>query len=134
MTNTIKIRRKRAVRKLALWTFLWVTSLSIVSFGVKYLWDFNKTISIIAILINTLIGIGMILANIRHFRLLDELQQKIQADAMGIALGVAVVGGISFSSLDMTNVIPFDAEISFLVMLIGISYLIVVLAGNARYQ
>lgn len=74
------------------------------------------------------------MANIRHFRLLDELQQKIQADAMGIALGVAVVGGISFSSLDMTNVIPFDAEISFLVMLIGISYLIVVLAGNARYQ
>lgn len=112
----------------------WVLSLALVTFGAKFIWDFNVTISIILILVNLLIGIGMIIANIRLLQKMDELQRKIQMDAMGITLGIALVAGIGYSALDITNVIKFDAEISHLVFLLGITYLVSILIGNARYK
>ena len=53
---------------------------------------------------------------------------------MGIALGVGVVGGLSYSLLDQSNVITQDAEIGFLVMLISLTYMIGTLIGQKRYK
>ena len=52
----------------------------------------------IFILINLGVGIMMIRANIQYVKSLDELQRLIALQAMGIALGVAVVGGITYSA------------------------------------
>ena len=76
----------------------------------------------------------MIFANIRHINGLDDLQKKIQLEGMAIALGVGIVGGLSYSLLDTTNLISQDAEISFLVILIALTYLFSVLIGQKRYQ
>ena len=76
----------------------------------------------------------MILTNIKHINSMDDLQRKIQLDAMGIALGVGVVGGLSYSLLDTTNLISKDAEISFLVILISITYMLGLLIGTKRYK
>lgn len=124
---------KKVVKNLALWTLLWVFSLAMAVFGPKFLWEQNTNWSILAIVINTGLGAGMIWANIKHLSVLDELQKKIQLDAMGIALGVGIVGGLSYSVMDITNVISSDAEISFIVMLISISYSIALLVGKKRY-
>jgi len=124
---------KKATKNLALWTLLWVSSLAFSTFGPKFLWEQNTTWSMLAILLNTALGAGMIWANIKHLTLLDELQQKIQLDAMGIALGIGIVGGLSYSTLDIANVISGDAEIGFLVMLISVSYIIAILIGKKRY-
>jgi hypothetical protein len=120
--------------QLAIWTGLWVLTVAVVAFGPAFLWGKNDLISLLAVLLNLGIGIGMIVANIRHLKNLDELMQRVQLEAMGISLGVAVVGGISFSMLDATNLIPFDAEISGLVMLIGITYIISVVINLRRYK
>lgn len=119
---------------LALWTVFWLGTMALVSFGSKWIWNFNTTISIIFILINLIAGAGMILANIRHLRSLDELQRKLNLDAMAISLGVGVVGGLSYSMMDVVNLIPNNAEISFLVILISLTYLIGVIIGNLRYR
>ena len=124
---------KKATEKLALWTLLWVVSLAVATFGPKFLWQENIIWSMLAIAINTAIGAGMIWANIKHLGVLDELQQKIQLEAMGIALGVGIVGGLSYSTLDIANVIGGDAEIGFLVMLISVSYMVALLVGKKRY-
>ncbi len=123
----------KGTKNLALWTLLWVASLALASFGPKFLWNENTTWSILAIVTNTAFGAGMIWANIRYLSVLDELQKKIQLDAMGIALGVGVVGGLSYSVTDIANVISSDAEIGFLVILISISYMIALLVGKKRY-
>lgn len=125
---------KKYTLRLGLWTVAWVLSLALVTFGAKFIWDFNVTISIILILFNLLIGVGMIVANIRLIQNMDELQRKIQLDAMGITLGVALIAGIGYSALDITNVISFDAEIGHLVFLLGITYMAAILIGNARYK
>ncbi|MCB9361379.1 MAG: hypothetical protein H6588_08760 [Flavobacteriales bacterium] len=124
---------KKATKNLALWTFLWVSSLAFSTFGPKFLWEQNDIWSILAILMNTALGARMIWANIKHINVLDELQQKIQLDAMGIALGVGIVGGLSYSTMDVANVISGDAEIGFLVMLISVSYMIALVIGKKRY-
>jgi len=55
-------------------------------------------------------------------------------DAMAITLGITLILGISYSMLDITNLIAFNAEISHLVFIMGITYLIAMLIGNARYK
>jgi hypothetical protein len=129
----VTLNRKNTVR-LAFWTIAWTGSMALATFGPKFIWAENSILTILAILLNLGLGVGMVLANIRHLKGLDELQQKIQLEAMGIALGVGVVGGLSYSLLDTTNVIQTDAEISVIVILIGLTYLASVIIGQIRYK
>lgn len=76
----------------------------------------------------------MILANKKYLNDLDELQRKIQLEAMAVALGIAVVAGLSYSMLDVWNLISYDAEISHLVIIIGLTYLTSSIVGNLRYK
>lgn len=124
---------KKSTSRLAMWTVLWVVTVAIPAFG-PLVWGENNLINLLAILLNFGVGIGMIIANIQHIKLQDEMMQKVQLEAMGISLGVAVVGGIAYSMLDTTNVIPFDAEIGGLVGLIGITYLITLYINMRRYK
>lgn len=124
----------KIIKKLAIWTMLWIISLALATFGPKFIWDENVALTVLAVIINAFLGLGMILMNIKHINSLDELQKKIQLDAMGVALGVGVVGGISYSVLDITNLITKDAEISFLVILISVTYMIGILIGQKRYK
>ena len=75
----------------------------------------------------------MIVANKRHLKGLDEMHQKIQLEAMALSLGVGLVVGLSYSTLDVTDLIAFDAEISHLVILMGLTYGAGVAAGLKRY-
>ena len=131
--ENVSKQMKKAIINLALWTTFWLLTLALATFGPKFIWEGNTTWSIIAIAINTLIGAGLIRAHIKHLSALDELQKKIQLDAMGIALGVGIVGGLRYSVMDIANVIAGDAEIAFLVMLISISYMIALAVGKKRY-
>ena len=128
------IINKKNTRLLAYWTLAWLLSMALATFGPKLLWDNQTIFSVIAISINVLIGMGMILANKRHLSGLDEMQKKLHLEAMAISLGVAVVCGLGYSSLDVSNVIAFDAEISHLVILIGLIYLGGVIIGNYLYK
>ena len=76
----------------------------------------------------------MIVANKNHLKGLDEMQQKIQLDAMAISLGVGIVCGISYSLLDQTNLISYDAEISHLIILMSLTYMAGTIIGRIRYQ
>jgi hypothetical protein len=96
--------------------------------------DFNTTMSLFTILINAMVGLGMIMMNMKYNNALDEMQRKVAIDAKAIALGVGVVGGLSYEMLDAANVIPFDAEIGHLVMLIGVTYFVAIIVGSLRYK
>ncbi|MEB8327750.1 hypothetical protein OO009_00155 [Flavobacteriaceae bacterium KMM 6897] len=125
---------KKNTKKLAIWTMLWTGSMALATFGPKFIWDENVALTYLAVIINVLLGIGMILMNIKYINCLDDLQKKIQLDAMGIALGAGIVGGLSYTLLDTTNLITHDAEISFLVIFIGVTYMIAILIGQKRYK
>ncbi|MFK7787188.1 MAG: hypothetical protein AB8B56_18850 [Crocinitomicaceae bacterium] len=129
---------KKEVRKktriLGIWTFLWVVSMALASFGPNILWKDNSVLTILAIILNASVGIGMIIANIRQLNSLDELQKKIQMEAMGLALGVGVVGGLSYSLLDITNLMETSQEISIMVVMISVTYMVTLIIGQFRYK
>lgn len=125
---------KKTTARLAKWTIVWVLTVAIPAFGPEFFWGENDLINLLVILLNVGVGIGMIRANIQHLNSQDEMMQKIQLEAMGITLGVAIVGGIGFSMLDVTNVIPFDAEIAGLIALIGVTYFISLFTNIRRYK
>ena len=99
-TNQWEETTKKNTRQLAYWTLGWVITLAIASFGPKFIWDNNIIISILFVTINTIIGVGMILMNRKYINGLDEMQRKVSLDAMAIALGVGLVGGLTYSLLD----------------------------------
>ena len=119
--------------KLMLWTFAWVLTVALASFGPKFLWSGNKLITILSLLINVGFGIGMVFANKAHIDSMDELQQKIQLEAMGITQGATLVGGIAYTIMDSSNLISGDAEIGLLVGFMGICYMVTVVINRFRY-
>ena len=130
----MKLERNKRVKKLAIWTWSWVATMAIATFGPTYIWDDRAFLTIFAILVNLANGVLMILANRDLFNHFDELEKKIHLESMAISLGLAVVVGLSFSLLDQKNIIPFDADISFLVMFIGITYLVSMVINTRRYK
>ena len=133
-TGSWAAKVSRNTINLAYWTGAWLVTMAIATFGPILIWDYSKIPTIIAVIINLLVGFGMIAANKRSLKGLDEMHQKIQLEAMGLSLGVGLVVGLGYSILDTTNVIAADAEISHLVILIGLTYGAGVRLGLRKYQ
>ena len=133
-TDNYGERQNVSTRQLGFYTAVWVLSTALASFGPHFIWNYQHTFSSLAILLNLGLGIFMVIANIRHINGLDEMQRKIQLDAAGLALGVGIVGGLSYSLLDSSGMLGIHAEISHLIILMGLTYLITVNVGNRRYQ
>lgn len=129
----MKEERKKRTLQLAFWTWTWVITLAMATFGPKILWAENNLLTALAIGINLANGIGMILANRKLFNHYDELERKIHLESMAFTLGASVVVGLSYSLIDQTNLISADAEIGFLVMFIGITYMLALLINRKRY-
>ena len=111
-------------KELRLWTFAWTLSMAIATFGPQFLWNEESVGTLLAIIVNLILGIRMILANRKFINSGDELQKKIHLESLGLTLGLAVIVGLSYSLLDQKNLISGDAEISVLVLFIGITYLV----------
>lgn len=126
--------RKKNLRQLAAWTWSWVATMAIATFGPKYIWDDHTVLTVLAVSVNFVNGILMIIANRNLFNNFDELERKIHLESLALTLGLAVVVGLSYSLLDTTNLIGFDAEISNLVMFIGVTYLVFVTVNTKRYS
>ena len=125
--------RKKNLRRLAAWTWSWVATMAIATFGPKYIWDDHTLLTVLAVVVNLINGILMILANRNLFNDFDELERKIHLESMALTLGSAVVVGLSYTLLDTTNLIKHDAEISNLVLFIGVMYLICITVNTRRY-
>ena len=125
--------KKQQILNLAGWTWSWIATLALATFGPQFIWDDHQLLTILFVGLNFANGIAMVIANRHFFNSLDELQRKIQLEALGITLGLTVIIGITYSLLDTTNLIGVDAEISFLVGIIGIVYMVSTLIIRKRY-
>jgi len=129
----MKTARKKNLYQLAAWTWSWVATMAIATFGPKYIWDDHTVLTALAVSANFANGILMIIANRNLFNNFDELERKIHLESLALTLGLSVVVGLSYSLLDTTNLIFFNAEISHLVLFIGVTYLVCVTINTRRY-
>ena len=127
-------RSKKNTMRLGYWTGTWLVTMAVATFGPLLVWQSNQLLTVLAIFLNLGAGFGMIVANKLHLRGLDEMHQKIQLEAMALSLGVGLVVGLGYSMMDVTNLITFDAEISHLVILVGLTYGTGVFVGLRKYR
>ena len=130
----MKEERKKYLLNLGLWTWSWVATLAIATFGPKFIWDDHTVLTTYAILTNLVNGVLMILANRKLFNHYDELERKIHLESLALTLGLTVIVGLTYSLLDQVNLIPFDAEIGILVGFVGLTYMITLLINRKRYS
>ena len=123
--------QKKYTKILMAWVFAWVVSTAFLSYGVNFLWD-NLLITKIGLLINLAIGVGMIIANKNLFKHYDELQKKIQFDAMALTLGLAVVVGLVYEISFDFGVIDSEPEFEYLVFFICFSYIASIIINSLR--
>jgi len=117
---------------LAGWTGAWLLTMAAAVFGPEFIWTSDELPTVIAVVLNLGAGIGMIVAFMRHLAAVDEMMQRVQLEAMAVALGIGVVGGISYSLLDIANLIAFDAEIGHVVALVSLTYVVAIVVGLKR--
>jgi len=121
-------------RRVSVWVAAWVVSMAMAAFGPRFLWDFNTAFTVISVLINLALGAGMIMANIRQVKGMDEMQQKIFLDASAVTLGVGLIAGCSYELLEDIRLIGFQPEISHLILLMCLTFAVSLIVGNRRYQ
>ena len=120
--------------RMKFWTAAWVASTALLAFGPKFLWNFDTLLTILSVLINLGLGLGMILATKRHLDGLDEMQRKIFLDAAVLSLGVGLVCGISYELFEDIKLITFEPEISHLIILMCLTFLVGIVVGNRKYR
>lgn len=127
-------KNKSNTTRLKIWTAVWVLSMALTNFGPRFIWDFNLALTVAGVLLNLVLGLKMVMINIQHIKGLDEMQQRIQLNAMGITLGISLVVGLTYSNLEVLNLISFHAEISHLVIFMGLTHLTATFIGNKSYR
>jgi hypothetical protein len=132
--SSYQIKNNANSVKLRNWTAAWVFTMAIAAFAPRFIWDFNTSITMIALLINLAVGFRMLVANREYLRGLDEMQQKILFDAMAFTLGVGLVIGLSYELLEDIKLIGFEPQISHLIIVMCLTYLIAMIAGHRKYR
>lgn len=120
--------------RLAYWGGAWVGTCALMQFGPRFLWKKDSLFTLLAAGLNVCVGMGMILTNKNYIAELDELQRKIYLNALAITVGVGLITGVPLQVMDRYDVIPFRAEISHLIMIMGFTFMASVLYGSWRYR
>jgi hypothetical protein len=124
-TNVIRLFR---------WNGAWGAATVLMALGPKFLWNKALVFTLLAVGLDVAVGVGMILANKKYIAELDELQRKVQLNSMGITLGVALIAAVPLSVMDAYHVIPFHADIAYLLILMTLTFAVSNLYGTRRYR
>lgn len=134
LENGYRSRIRTNIKRLFCWNGAWLAATALMSLGPKFLWNNALVFTLLAVGLDVAVGVGMVLATRKYVMELDELQRKVYLNALGIAMGVGLIVGIPLSVIGTYHVIPFHADFSFMVILMGLTFLVSFLHGTGRYR
>jgi len=132
--NGYESRTRTNVIRLFYWNGAWGAATALMAFGPGFLWNRALGFTLLAVGLDVVVGVGMILANVKYLAELDDLQRKVQLDSMGITLGVGLIAGAPISVLDSYHMIPFHSDIAYLLILMSLTFAVSNLYGTRRYR
>lgn len=130
-SNGLPARDIRNAHKVNLFALLWALSLFISSLLSEYL-STNLLVIAAAFIVHTGIGISMVFAYRRFLIELDEMEKKIQLDALALSVGVTIISFSSYSILDKNGILP-ELSSAYLIMLMALTYIVGIITGRIRY-
>jgi uncharacterized membrane protein YbhN (UPF0104 family) len=124
---------KKNHARIMLWIIAWMATFVAADKAELYEWYTSDLLSALAIVVNAAIGVGVIVTYMKFLKELDELQQKIQLNALALAMGVGYVGSFIYS-LMVTAGFVTDPELTIIIMLMSGTYSVALVAGRVRYR
>lgn len=125
-------RDRQNQRRVTLWSFVWALSFIAVSLAIMKKWlPFGVTLAWVTG--TALLGIATVLAQRRFLQETDELRRKIEVEALALAFGVGVIGGITDWLLEVSRIVPPSSFI-YVVCVMMLTYSLGVLIGRRRYS
>ena len=115
------------------WIFIWMASLTVSDKAALYGWWSEEWITVLSIAVNIGLGLLVIRSYMSMLHRMDDLQRKIQLEALGLALGVSLVGACAYSLLVTWGYIV-DEEVSDIFTLMCVSYAAASLYGVWKYR
>jgi hypothetical protein len=132
--NSYQSRTRTNVIRIFRWTGAWGAATALMAFGPKFLWNKSLVFTLLAVGLALAVGVGMILANKNYLEELDDLQRKVQLNSMGITLGVGLIAGVPILVMESYHIIPFQADIAYLLILMSVTFAVSNLYGTWRYR
>ena len=125
-------RDRRNQQRTLIWLLVWVVSWVVANIAIKEAWAADWLPPALYAVIPTILGVVMMLAYWKFLREADELQRKIQLEALAIGFGAGVVGGYTVHLLSRAGVLS-SVEFSEVAAFMMIVYAIASLIGERRY-
>jgi hypothetical protein len=116
-----------------LWALLWMITLGATVFLSEYQWYSAIWVQSLGLIIHIGMGIGMVLAFKRFIAEADELDRKIQLDALALSVGMTVITFSSYSVLQKFAAIPHLTP-AFLIVIISLTYSVGIIVGKRRFR
>jgi hypothetical protein len=127
-------RNRRNQRRVLLWSLVWMSSWVAVTWALTSGWLASGTPGIVAAIVSSSLGIGTALAYRRFLNEADEVQRKIELEALALAFGVGVVGGMAYWLLERGGAVPVDkTDLLYVLAVTFLTYSVGVLLGKRRY-
>lgn len=124
-------RDRRNRRRATLWALIWAFSYLAVSLGIKVgRLPFGVTVA--GVIGTGALGVAMVLAYRRFVQQTDELRRKVEVEALAVAFGVGVVGGLTYWLLAAAGAVPEDGFVYVVVGMI-LTHPVGILIGLRRY-
>ena len=83
---------------------------------------------------NLVVGVLWIVAYTRFLRAVDELQRKIQLDALAVTLGAGWIAGFGYVVADAAGLVQAEVNVAALPVLMSVVFLVAVAVGQIRYR
>ena len=122
-------------RRMTVWSLVWTLAFLLVVFAIAAGWLATGWPAAAATLVPTVLGTITALAHLKFLREADELRRKIELEALAIAFGAGVVGGlalwmlsVAWPALDLADVDLALAAAGMLIVYSAASWL-----GRRRY-
>ncbi len=128
MTERDRRNQWKVLAWLAMWTITWLAA----SLAIKSGWVSAGTPATIAALLPLVPGLLLLVAFSKFLRQADELQRKIQLDALALGFGAGLIGTIAYQLLERAGVI-LETDVSDIAVLMMVVYAYGVIAGQRRY-
>lgn len=114
------------------WSLLWVASFLAIDVAIERAWIDTDAGFIAATFVVGAIGVGWLIAYLRFLHHADELVQKVQLEAMAVAVGVGFVAGFALLLLEAGDLV--EARLPFLLEVMAVAYAIALVVGRRRYS
>jgi peptidoglycan/LPS O-acetylase OafA/YrhL len=124
-------RDRRNQRRVIAWSLLWTLCWVVGALAIDNGWMDAAAAGVAAAVLSALLGVGLLLAYWRFLREADELRRKIEVEALALAFGVGLVGGISYWLLGESGIVA-EAEILHVIVLMIVTHSLGILIGSRR--